>query len=304
MKLFKVKFKKNQTKNDAQQAFKRYSYYQTQLDSNRQNIVTKKSEERSRQAKQVSRWRIKLLNLPSYIAVFLITLSIGFSLTINPSPQIIIAQLVEQSSATRSSQEYQERISAMMKSSILNLSKPSFNSSELERRIVRDFPEIDQAIVSLPILDRRPVVWLKPNQPALVLSTNTSGSWVVGKNGRAIISVADVESRLISGLPRVIDQSGIIVESAKNILSKDQVKFILEIDHQFHQKQISIDKFELPTIANQLEVYPSGKSFFIKFNLLNDPTTQFGAYQVIANDKTFRISQYIDVRIEGRGYYK
>jgi hypothetical protein len=70
---------------------------------------------------------------------------------------------------------------------------------------------------------------------------------------------------------------------------------------------MQIESLTLPSGLSELDVRIKGQGYYVKFNLLGDGREEAGAYLALkshldAGHITPR--QYIDVRVEGKGYYK
>jgi len=80
---------------------------------------------------------------------------------------------------------------------------------------------------------------------------------------------------------------------------------------QLRAQNVSIKAMTLPAASSELDVYIGGTSYFVKFNLqdINDSAAniQSGTFLALKKhlaEQNKTPSQYIDVRLEGRAYYR
>src|SRR5262249_5507374 len=133
-------------------------------------------------------------------------------------------------------------------------------------------------------------------------------STLIDNRGVAILPAFEVKNQSQLRLPTVIDQSNTDVELGKPVLTSGSVKFITEASKQFETQNLRIQSLTLPsTNPNQLNVKLTDKNFYIKMDTTGDSREQVGAY--LAATKKIKslpdtVSQYIDVRVPGRVFYK
>lgn len=209
------------------------------------------------------------------------------------------------SSLPRSPAVYQAAASKFLAGSIWNRNKITVDTSKFNRQMMKQFPELASVSVTLPLLAHRPVVYLQPSQPALVLITS-SGSFVIDTRGKALLA-AD-QSSAESKLPQVLDQSGLRAELNHQVLSSDNVSFVQAVVAQLAAKQVTASSMVLPAGTSELDVHLAGKPYFVKFNLHNnDPRQQVGTFLATVaslQKKNTAPAQYVDVRVDGRAYYQ
>lgn len=252
-------------------------------------------------AAHLSRWRY----LPSYLALLGLIISAGYVLSVDIRPRITIKD--NQSGILRNEQVYQEAGEALLGGSILNRSKITIDTLSISRRMAEQFPEVDAAVVTLPLMSRRPVISLIPAKPALVLTAG-NGRYVLDDKGRAILSGSQAgSSRALADLPQVADESGLEVEVGKGVLPKQSIDFIGGLLTQFDNKGLGVASLTLPALADELHVRIKGQPYFVKFNTSSDPRTAAGTFLAVKErlEKDGQVPrEYIDVRVEERAYYK
>jgi hypothetical protein len=206
-----------------------------------------------------------------------------------------------------SSQVYETAASRLLAQSVWNRNKVTVDTGRLSRELQRQFPELAGVSVTIPLLAHRPLVYIEPSRPTLMLAT-AHGSFVVDDRGKALARANDSTGFQGLNLPVLTDQSGLKFELNHQALPAPHVSFIQTVAAQLAAKQITIASMTLPAAASQLDVQPVGQPYYIKFNLeSNDPRGQAGTFlAAIAGLKRQNITpaKYVDVRVAGRAYYQ
>jgi hypothetical protein len=106
----------------------------------------------------------------------------------------------------------------------------------------------------------------------------------------------------------VTDKSGFRVEPEKQALSSADVGFIRTVKAQLAARHVGISSMDLPAGTSELDVHINGDPYFVKFNLESGTARQqSGTFLATRAELKRRHSvpaQYIDVRVDGRAYYK
>lgn len=205
---------------------------------------------------------------------------------------------------------YQAAADRLLARSIWNRNKLTINTAAIDRQLLAQFPELVSVHTALPLLAHRPVVYLQTAQPALILST-AKGDFLIDSAGKALLSGTDTAAGKVdsaAGLPRVTDTSGLNVRLGRQALTRENVEFIQTVVAQLKARGVTIEGMTLPPGTSQLDVKIAGQPYYVKFNLHSDTARQqAGTYlATIAQLKRQGImpAQYIDVRVDGRAYYR
>lgn len=270
-----------------------YAYYNSQRHEPNSKPLEVSEEHHSR-----------LRLLPSLIAVLVIVGSILYSLTLSSAPNI---ELVDsQVSAYRPMQEYQAYASGLISGSLMQQTKLTVNSGEIESKMLDHFPELNGAAMRLPVLGRKPTMTLSIRTPELLIS-NLTNLFVLDHNGRVVALAKDVEPETLTGLKTVKDESGIELNLGSQAVTSGTVDFIKEIEHQLADKQLEIDTVTLPKSANELHIKLKDTSYFIKMDIAGDARLQSGSYLAVREElarNKITPSQYVDVRVEEKAFYQ
>ena len=247
-----------------------------------------------------------LKHSPSLLALAAILYGIGNLLTLSPDPNVVVLRSNSQNTFIRPDQEYQNAAAQILSRSIFNRSKITINSSNLINKIQEKFPEIDSVSISLPFLRRRPVINVHPAPLVLLLETQGQ-SLIINQDGRALMDASSSIDLKKLNLPRVKDESGLEIKVGQQVLNVSNTKFISEVIGQLSSKKLQIESIVLPPLPEELHVKLSGKKYYIKFDLRSDPKVAVGTLQAtIAKFEADHImpGDYIDVRVEGKAFYK
>jgi hypothetical protein len=220
--------------------------------------------------------------------------------------KVITVQSAGGAKLLQNSSVYEAAADELLSTSLLNRSKITVNTTRISQELKRKFPEVAQATITLPLLAHRPIIYLTPVKPALLLATS-NGSFVIDVNGRALLPSAGLTSETDT-LPQVIDQSGLSVTANKQVLPSSNVAFIQEVVAQLNSRKFLIASLTLPAGTQELDVRFADKPFYVKFNLAS-PTAraQSGTFLAVfakLQGQGTTPSQYVDVRVAGRAYYQ
>ena len=194
-----------------------------------------------------------------------------------------------------------------LSSSIWNNNKITFDTNGLNSHLLNKFPQLDSVNVTIPLIARRPIVYVGLAQPAIII-VESSGSFTLDANGRAMVKESNPKELNLINVPVVTDQSGLSIKKGNQVLPTSFISFIQTVVAQLEAKNIHVSTLTLPAGASELDVGLAGQAYFVKFNLANnDPRNQAGTYlATIAQLQSQNItpSKYIDVRVDGRAYYQ
>lgn len=198
---------------------------------------------------------------------------------------------------------YQNAANKLLAKSLWNHNKLTINTSEIRDQLLKQFPELADASVTLPLLAHRPIIYIQPSQPVLLMDT-ASGTFVVGDSGKALLNINELPSGKDLDLPFVTDQSGVKVSINTQVLSTKEVSFIHEVVAQISDKHLSIGSITLPAHAGELDVAIAGQPYYVKFNLEHDDARQQAGTFLAVISQGIVPQHYIDVRVDGRAYYQ
>ncbi len=240
-------------------------------------------------------------HIPSYLAIIVVVGSIMYTLTLSTNPKVTIVNVSNQTIVQPAS-VYKQAAQTIFNNSIANRTKITINTDKLAREIEHNYPEINAVSIVIPLLGHQPIVEVRPAQSIIILS-NPQGQFVINQQGNAVLKLTDSIVNKYN-LPAVSDNTGFKVQLGKEALPATSVKFIKTVVDQFAAKKVPIESMTLSTNPYELDVKVRGAPYFIKFNLLSDPLYSTGTYFATMKLNPTPLTQYIDVRIPGRAYYK
>jgi hypothetical protein len=189
-------------------------------------------------------------------------------------------------------------------SSYLNHTKVTVQSKKVEAQLLKQFPELAAAQVALPLFGNTPKLQLVPAAPIAVFTASDAKTYVMDKAGRVVS--ADT-GNAPTGIPIIIDQSGLRPSLGEQVLPEDDVIFLIRLQHQLREKRYEVTSYTLPAAGREVDVRLKAKPYYIKFSLEGNVLQQAGAFDAVASqlEKGKVIpGQYIDVRVGDRVYYK
>lgn len=228
-------------------------------------------------------------------------------LYVSSNAKVIIVQPNGYSYMPHSQTQYQQVTDKIIGSSIYNKLKITLSSRDIGQNIQQSFPEVSYVAVTVPFIGSRPTVYIQLTKPALVYVL-PAGSYVLDSNGLVIANAASFKAKELASLPTVQSALSSNITDGEQLLSNQDVNFIQTISLGLKDKNIAVTKMELISGAQEIDVYPANQKYFIKFNLhQTDALLQLGTYlAAIATLKQENKipNSYIDVRVDGRAYYK
>ena len=280
-------------------AFSYYSRRSDELQMTGRQIARTETAEHARAASRYWRQRFGL-------ATLLIT-SLGcliYVSTLSTQPRVIIITSSSGAAVLQDQQVYAAAATKILESSVLNRNKITVSTNSLADHLAAQFPEIDSIHVGLPLLTHRVTITISNAQPVLILAT-ANGSYALDAGGTALLTGAQLASL---NLPLVTDDSALKVSLRHQALSSDNVNFVLTVMTQLQARKLVVDSLTLPAGTSELDVRLKGQPYFIKFNLAsNSSRQQVGTLLALYDSLQSQAQtpgQYIDVRVDGRAYYK
>ncbi len=228
---------------------------------------------------------------------FLIIASIRF-LQLSPD-QVYVSATNNQLDA-----EYSSVISGLIRQSWFNGNKVTLNKVGLSNFLKDKFPDIINVGVSYPVFKNSLRVNITTSPANIFLSTTYNGG-LVNNQGRVVdTSISANNSKLII----VNFPINIKLKDNEYILTQSTINFINTITYELKSKNIAINHYVIVPGNNELDAYISLKNYYVKFNLQsNDPINQAGTFLALSHYlfiNNISPLQYIDVRIDGRAYFK
>ncbi len=281
------------------------SYHSRRTD---EDLNTGRKIQRTESLKALSFKRMLWFHRVILIAVVLVVfIGILVSLRLSSDAQISLESNDTSGLFAQYHSAYQTAVQSMFASSVWNHNKITVNTDQISQKLMTEFPELTDVSITIPFLGHQPTVYVNISQPALVLNDN-KGSYVLDNSGKVLVNNDSSSSFETLNLPKVSDQSGLVLQRNHQALPSSYVSFIQTVVAQLQAKQDIVSSLTLPPATNELDVRLVGQPYIIRFNLENnDPRQQAGTFLAVqANLKSQNStpSQYVDVRVDGRAYYQ
>ncbi|MEO6513516.1 MAG: hypothetical protein ABIR37_02390 [Candidatus Saccharimonadales bacterium] len=287
-----------------------FSYY-----SRRSESLTPQERRRSFQTPEVlsrkqlaSTARFARQRFGLVIVAIAAVVALGNTVRLSPNSKVDSLNEPAASFLLHDQKTYETAANRYLAHSIWNGNKMTINTDAVTANLQRDFPELSSASLALPLVGHRPIIYIRAAAPRLLLTTTSGQSFVVDENGKALIAAARVPDLAALKLPVVNDESGIRLSEGKTVLSSAAVSFMRVVLAELSAQNVPVQRLVLPSATSELDVYPANVPYYVKFNLQSETALQqVGTYLATAGklkEQGIAPSQYIDVRVDGRAYYK
>jgi hypothetical protein len=228
------------------------------------------------------------------------------SLTLSTNAKVISLSSGGNASFLHTQAVYQTAASKLLAGSIWNRNKITVDTAGFSRKLQAEFPELSKVSVTLPLLAHRPLVYIQPAQPAVII-VGSAGSFVLDSDGNALLRGASTASLAYLDLPVVTDQSNLKLSLDHQALTGSDISFIQTVIAQLAARHVTVSTMTLPAATSELDVAIGGQPYFVKFNLQGSDARQqagtFLATQARLQSEGITPTRYIDVRVDGRAYY-
>ncbi|MBC7581351.1 hypothetical protein H7097_00595 [Aeromicrobium sp.] len=249
-------------------------------------------------------WRQRL---GMFVAGVALIVSVLYTLHLTNEPKVVLLTQSSSNYFLQPTDVYQTAAAKAFGSSMFNGNKVTVNSVGIQQNLQQQFPELSDVSVTIPLMSHRPIVYVAPTVPSLILVGATQ-SYVLDNNGKALLTTAQVAGIDKLGLPSVTDESGLRIKTGDNAVAGTEVSFIQTVVAELQAKGVEVESLTLPAAAYELHVKPRGVGYYVKFNMHEDSARQqAGTYLAVKArlaSQNLTPSSYIDVRLDGRAYYK
>ena len=119
--------------------------------------------------------------LPYVLLLAVLVVCLGKILIVSPNPKVLIVGLTD-TSYIQPTDVYQRAAAKIQKTSPANRLKLSFNTAALVAGLKKQFPELQSVSVTLPLVGNRPIVYIAPQQPGVVLQVGAE-NFAISQSG-------------------------------------------------------------------------------------------------------------------------
>lgn len=245
---------------------------------------------------------------PVVIALVAALALVVSNLMVSSDPEVVVLSGTGQRQVfLRSEETYYQAARAILGSSVANTNKLTIDSTGIAKTMQEQFAELEDVSVTLPVIGRRPTVYIQPARPALLIKTADGGLFIVDTAGRALMSASQVPKAEKLGLSVVEDQSGLKIVLGHSVLPSDDIDFITEVLGQLRAKNVKVSALILPQAASELDIRVEGQPYTVKFSLRGNAREEAGAFLAVKQylERSGKVpSSYIDVRVDNKAYYR
>lgn len=205
---------------------------------------------------------------------------------------------------------YKSGIKSILNESVWNRSKATMSSSRFEQKIKQKFPEVESATAIVPLAGRRLQVNLTFAEPiARVITTNNEQA-LMSKNGIVMLKQdATKINSSFSFLPALSIPS-LPINVSEQIMTQEEVMLVSLLTAEFDGSQDARPKLrtiEFDAKKREMKIRFDGKNYYAKLTSDREPRLQVGslvATLVNSAEQGIVISEYVDVRVDGRVFIK
>ena len=175
------------------------------------------------------------------------------------------------------------------------------NSNDLKKQLQKTFTGQESIIVKKTFPNKLEVK--TDEQKSAILWKTGARRYIVSINGRTMSEYKDQNT---DGMPTVVDGSNIPVNIGDKVATRDFVDFILKLDGYLKTNNIKIEQYSIAETTSELNVKTS-LGYVIKFNTSDPADTQIRALAAVLDllkSQNKKPSEYIDLRVTGRAFYK
>jgi len=281
-----------------------FSYYSSRTLKNDPRRTKPKSDEVILEMSKKSKNTIG--RIPAILLFLLIAISLCYLLYLNNNVNIKVISTNHKNFIVNTD-TYKQAAEKYLSNSVANNTKVTINNLGLSEYMLSRFPELSSAISGLPFFGHSPTLTITEAKPSSIITDKNKNFFLLKNNGVAMTAVSSADSiNFTYSMPYVINSFSKI-NINKQALSNSDLAFILYVYDELEAQSIKTSYYTLVPNSRELDVKPAAQPYTIKFNLEEDPKVQTGSYLALRGylqTNKITASQYIDVRVLGRAYYK
>ena len=176
------------------------------------------------------------------------------------------------------------------------------SSDEIITKILNKIPEINDVEVYKGIPNALKIVAVEHNQAIIWKSNNKY--YLVSSEGYVYRDVTNEDMLNYKNLPRVEDNDNLLIDRKGKIVSASFISFVQNVQNNFFsQVNIEPDYFFITESTFDLNLKTKA-GFVVKFDTLRSSKKQLDDLKKVLAEYRDKISEYVDLRIDGWAYYK
>ena len=199
------------------------------------------------------------------------------------------------------SQSLSKEVNNYLNSRLLAKNWLFLNQQDLKGYLQKTFTGQETITVSKKFPNHLSVI-TDEQKPGLVWKTG-SRSYILSTSGRVIAEQQKTDN---SALPQVIDSTNLPVEVGSRVAARDFVNFITKVQDFMKSNKLSIEKIYVLDTTSEVYV-KTQNGYDIKFSTNQNPDAATRALKATLDllaQQNKKPASYIDLRVEGRAFYK
>jgi len=249
----------------------------------------------AKRPRQISWWRLTL-KLSPYILLIGIIVGVMFFSSIFRIDKVDV-----QGPNTELSKGLNDEVTKYLKSSLAGKNWLFLDTNSLKGRLQKTFTG-QEAIMVEKQFPNKLIVKTDEQKSAIVWKTG-SKKYIVSINGRVM---SELQGDNNTGLAVLTDGSSLPVDVGNKILSRDFVNFAIKVGDYVKAKSLGPEQIYITETTKELLVKTTA-GYEIKFNTEETPDAQLRSLQATLDllvSQNKQATQYIDLRVPGRAFYK
>ena len=245
--------------------------------------------------RQVNWWRLIVKSSP-YIILLGIIIGVVFFSSIFRIDKVDV-----QGPNTELSQSLSGEVTKYLKSSLAGKNWLFLDAKSLKGILQKTFTGQEDIIVEKQFPNKL-IIKTDEQKSAIVWKTG-SKKYIVSINGRVM---SELQGENTPALTALTDGSSLPVDVGNKILSRDFVSFAIKIGDYIKAKSLGPEKIYITETTKELLV-KTNAGYEIKFNTEETPESQLKSLQATLDllaSQNKKATQYIDLRVPGRAFYK
>lgn len=247
---------------------------------------------------RIGKKRKYIIRILDIVVIIILLYVLGYSLLVKANPKVVVNDTTYHSHAN-----YQAAATKQL-SSLKNRNKITLNERGIVDALKKQFPELDNVRVELPLLSETPTIHLSVAKPSFFLASH-GANYIIDSQGVATAKAASLPK--IKDLTTLTDDSGFSAKLGQQVLSAQNVTFINSVLQQATHANVPVKSLTLPSQAEELDLRTTDHGYYVKFYLGGDPILQSGQFLAARHQfdqSGHQPAQYLDVRVNGKIFYK
>ncbi len=191
-------------------------------------------------------------------------------------------------------------------SGFFHKTKLTYNGNAIASKLQKQFPEVVSTSLRLSPFSTSPTFKLNISRPSFVIKS-ASSTYVMDREGVAVISTTSINLRILKNLHTISDQSGLVLKPGVKVLSSADINFVNEVLAQAKAAKVPVLSLSLPPLSRELDLKTSDEPYLVKFYLGGDSLLQVGQFLAARHSfaqKHVNPSHYLDVRVTGKIFFR